>query len=103
MGDCWNNSNCITAQIPVWNTLTDSTKAPGEMQVLDKFTEKMLENAMSGYRPRLEEISKMRVDDLVSIKGKVRTHPEEVEAWFDAEIAKAGNIDVSNILKKLRL
>lgn len=58
---------------------------------------------MSGYRPRLEEISKMRVDDLVAVKGKVRTHPEEVEAWFDTEITKAGNIDVSDILKKLRL
>jgi len=45
----------------------------------------------------------MRVDDLVAVKGKVRTHPEEVEAWFDTEITKAGNIDVSDILKKLRL
>ena len=58
---------------------------------------------MSGYRPRLEEISKMRVDDLVAVKAKVRTHPEEVEMWFDTEITKAGNIDVSEILKKLRL
>ena len=71
--------------------------------MIDRFTEKMLENAMSGYRPRLEEISKMRVDDLVAVKAKVRTHPEEVEAWFDTEITKAGNIDVSEILKKLRL
>ena len=71
--------------------------------MIDRFAEKMLENAMSGYRPRLEELSKMRVDDLVAVKGKVRTHPEEVEAWFDTEITKAGNIDVSDILKKLRL
>lgn len=69
----------------------------------DKFTEKLLEMAMSGYRPRLEEISKLRVDELAAVKAKVRTHPEEVEAWFDTEITKAGNIDVSDILKKIRL
>ena len=71
--------------------------------MLDKVTEKMLENAMSGYRPRLEELSKMRVDELVAVKAKVRTHPEEVEAWLDMEIAKAGNMNVSDILKKIKL
>lgn len=71
--------------------------------MLDKFTEKMMENALSGYRPRLEELSKMRVDELVAVKAKVRTHPEEVEAWLDTEIAKAGNMDVSDILKKIKL
>ena len=69
--------------------------------MLDKFTEKLLENAMSGYRPRLEEISKIRVDELAATKAKVRTHPEEVEAWFDTEIAKARNIDFGEILKKI--
>jgi len=71
--------------------------------MLDMFTEKLLENAMSGYRPRLEEISKMRVDELAVVKAKIRTYPEEVEAWFDKEISKAGNIDVSDILKKMQL
>ena len=71
--------------------------------MLDKVTEKMLENAMSGYRLRLEEISRMRIDDLAAVKAKVRTHPEEVEAWLDTEIAKAGNLDVSHILKKIKL
>jgi hypothetical protein len=72
-------------------------------KMLDKFTEKMLENAMSGYRPRLEELYKMRGDALLAVKAKVRTHPEEVEAWFDAEIAKASNMDVSDILKNIKL
>jgi putative transposon-encoded protein len=71
--------------------------------MLDKFTEKMLESAMSGYRPRLEEMSKIRVEELVAIKAKVRTNPEEVEAWFDKEITKAGNIDVGDILKKMQM
>lgn len=69
--------------------------------MLDKFTEKLMENALSGFRPRLEELSKMRVDELTAVKGKVRTRPEEVEAWFDTEIAKASNMDVSNILGKV--
>jgi len=70
--------------------------------MLDKFTERLLENALSSYSPKLYEISKLRVDELASTKAKVRTHPEEVEAWFDTEIAKAGNIDVSDILKKIK-
>jgi len=70
--------------------------------MLDKFTDKLLENAISGYRPRLEEISRMRVDDLAVTKAKVRTHPEEVEAWFDTEIEKAMNIDFGDILKKIK-
>ena len=69
--------------------------------MLDKFTEKLMENALSGFRPRLEELSKMRVDELAAVKGKVRTRPEEVEAWFDTEITKASNMDVSNILGKI--
>jgi hypothetical protein len=70
--------------------------------MLDKFNEKMMASALFGYRPRLEELSKMRVDELVAVKAKVRTHPEEVEAWIDMEITKASNIDVSSILKKIQ-
>jgi hypothetical protein len=69
----------------------------------DKFTEKLLEMAMSGYTHRLKEISKLRVDELAGVKAKLRTCPEEVEAWFDAEIGKASNMDVSDILKKMKL
>lgn len=69
--------------------------------MINGFTEKLLENAMSGYKPRLEEMSKIRVDELAVTKAKIRTHPEEVEAWFDAEIAKARNLDFSDILKKI--
>jgi hypothetical protein len=58
---------------------------------------------MSAYRPRFEEVSKMRVDELVVMKARIRTYPEEVEAWFEKEIAKAGNIDVSDILKKIKI
>jgi hypothetical protein len=70
-------------------------------KMLNGFTEKLLENAMSGYKPRLEEMSKIRVDELAVTKAKIRTHPEEVEAWFDTEITKARNLDFSDILKKI--
>jgi hypothetical protein len=72
-------------------------------EMFDKFTEKMMENALSGSIPRLEELSRMRVDELAAVKAKVRTRPEEVEAWFDTEITKASNMDVSGILKKMIL
>jgi hypothetical protein len=45
----------------------------------------------------------MRVNGLVAVKAKMRTHPEDVEAWFDPEIKKAGNIDINGIMKKMRL
>jgi hypothetical protein len=70
--------------------------------MLDKFTEKLIENAMPGYRPKLEELSKIRVDELAATKAKIRTHPEVVEAWFDTEIAKAMNIEFTDILKKIK-
>lgn len=79
-----------------------NSKKPHCEKMFVKFTEQMLENTMCGYSPRLEEISEMRVDELVAIKAMVRTHPEEVEAWFDEEITKAGNIDFCDILKKIQ-
>jgi len=42
-------------------------------EMFDKFTEKMVENALSGYTPKLEELSKMRVDELAAVKAKERT------------------------------
>lgn len=53
------------------------------------------------YRPRLEELSKVRIDELAAAKSKVRTSPGEVETWFDKEIARAGNIDVNDISKQM--
>ena len=70
--------------------------------VLDKLTEKLLENAMSAYTPKLEEVSKARVNELETMKAQVRTNPEAVEAWFDKEIASAGHIDINEIMKKVR-
>lgn len=70
--------------------------------MLDKFTEKMVENALSGYMPRLQEISLERIGELERVKAMVRSDPEKVEEWFDKEIARARDMDVSGILKKIR-
>ena len=70
--------------------------------MLDKLTEKLLENAMSVYTPRLEEVSKVRVEELTAVKDQIRTNPEAVEAWFDKEIASSRKIDVSEIMKKIK-
>jgi hypothetical protein len=69
--------------------------------MLDKLTEKLLENAMSVYTPKLEEISKIRAEELAAVRAQVRTNPEVVEAWFDKEIASASKIDVNDIMKKI--
>ena len=70
--------------------------------MFDKFTEKMVENALSGYMPKLQEMSKERAEELEHIKAKVRSNPEEVEAWFDGEIAKARDVDAMGVLKKIK-
>ncbi len=70
--------------------------------MLDKFTEKLFESAISVYSPKLEELSKERVSELERMKAKIRTNPDEVESWFDNEIKKAGEMDVNDMLKKIR-
>lgn len=70
--------------------------------MLDKFAEKMVENALSGYMPRLQEISLERAGELERMKSLVRSEPEKVEAWFDKEIARARDMDASGVLKKIR-
>jgi hypothetical protein len=56
--------------------------------MLDKWMEKLVESAASAYMPRLESITEGRRTELVEMKSKVRTKPEEVEAWFDNEIER---------------
>jgi hypothetical protein len=70
--------------------------------MLDKFTEKMVETALSGYMPRLQEMSRERAEELERIKAKVRSNPDEVEAWLDGEIAKARDVDAMGVLKKIK-
>ena len=67
--------------------------------MLDKFMDKMIESATSAYLPRMEEMAKARKAELEEIKIKVRTNPEQVEAWFDNEIEKLQKMDIKEIMK----
>ena len=70
--------------------------------MLDRFTEKLIESAVSSYMPRLQEMSAGRLDELERMKAKVRSEPSEVEAWFDREMAKARDMDINGVLKKIK-
>jgi hypothetical protein len=70
--------------------------------MFDKFTEKLIENAVSSYMPKFQEISSDRIAELACMKAKVRTSPDEVEAWFDKEVVKARDMDLDGILKKIK-
>ena len=69
--------------------------------MLDKFMEKLMESAASAYLPRLEQMAETRRAELAEMKSKIRTDPEEVEAWFDREIEKLGNMDVKDVMNKV--
>ena len=61
----------------------------------------MLQSAASAYMPQLGSIAETRRAELTEIKSKIRSNPEEVEAWFDKEIDKVGKMDVTDMLNKL--
>jgi hypothetical protein len=67
--------------------------------MMDKFMERLMESAASAYMPRLEEKVRERKAELEEMKVKVRTNPDQVEAWFDKEIEKLQNMDVKEIMK----
>ena len=62
-----------------------------------------MQNVASQYMPKLQNIACTRANELTVMKGKVRTSPVEVEAWFDKEIEKLRNVDLSDIIEKMNL
>ncbi len=69
--------------------------------MFENFT-KLLENSVSAYGSKVQDMAEARTAELASIKSKIRTHPEEVEKWFDGEIDKVKRIDINDILRKAR-
>ncbi|MFL6477545.1 MAG: hypothetical protein ACJ707_01830 [Nitrososphaera sp.] len=67
--------------------------------MIDKFMERLMESAASAYAPRLEEMARLRKAELEQMRSKIRTNPEQVEAWLDKEIEKLQKIDVKDIMK----
>lgn len=65
-------------------------------------TERLVEGMVSAYSSKVEAISKIRVEQLTEIRAKIRTNPDEVEAWFEREIEKIGEIDLSDLLRNIR-
>jgi 3-methyladenine DNA glycosylase AlkD len=70
--------------------------------MLDKLMEKLMENVTTMCMPKLEEIAKVRKNELEEMKVKVRSDPEQVEKWFEKEILKLDNMDVTEMLGKIR-
>lgn len=64
-------------------------------------TDQLFERALSAFGPQFEAISKARAEELTEIKSKIRTSPEEVEAWFDMEIKKVSTINVSDVIDRI--
>ena len=56
----------------------------------------------SQYIPKLQNITSVRADELMVMKEKIRTSPEEVEAWFDKEIGRVCNVDMLGLINKLK-
>lgn len=70
--------------------------------VFDKWMEKMMESAASAYMPKLESIAEERRAELSTMKSKIRSSPEEVELWFDQQIERLGNMNVADMLSRVR-
>jgi hypothetical protein len=69
--------------------------------MFDNLTKRLMESAAESYMPRLEALANERKAKLKEMRAKVRTHPEEVEAWLEKEIGKVGDIDPTKILDKI--
>lgn len=64
--------------------------------------EKILESAVASYLPGLEKMTEKRMEELAQMRKKVRSHPKEVEDWFEKEMSKLGNANVRNIIEDLK-
>ena len=71
--------------------------------MFNNILERILQNGSSQYMRKLQNIACTRANELTVMKGKVRTSPVEVEAWFDKEIEKLRNVDLSDLIEKMNL
>jgi hypothetical protein len=68
--------------------------------MMDGFMDRLMKNAASAYMPKLEAIRRARRAELEEMKAEIRTDPDQVRAWFDKEIEKLDEMDVSRTLSK---
>jgi hypothetical protein len=60
------------------------------------FSSKFIEAALAISFPKIEEIKKNRMKELIEIKSKIKEDPTLVENWFDNEINKIINVTENN-------
>ena len=63
--------------------------------------DRLIESTTSAYMPRLKQLAEQRYSELTDMRSKVRTDPEQVEAWFDNEIKKISEIDIKDLISKV--
>jgi len=71
--------------------------------LLDKLSQKILENVVSACMPDMAALADKRKLELAEIKSNIRTNPGLVEEWFDKELRRIENIDPKNILELSKL
>jgi vacuolar-type H+-ATPase subunit E/Vma4 len=69
--------------------------------MLENWMEKLMQNAVSAYMPKIESMRESRKAELEALKEAVRSKPEEVEAWFDKELKKLESMNVSDMMSNL--
>lgn len=74
----------------------------GKSEMFDSFVNQLVESALASRKSELEAMAKARTAELESIRSKVRTQPDEVEAWLDREIEKVSAMNISDLLRSAR-
>jgi hypothetical protein len=84
-----NNNFDSAIEIFVWTNI--------ERRILKMtFSSKFIEAALAISFPKIEEIKKNRMKELIEIKSKIKEDPALVENWFDNEINKIINVTENN-------
>lgn len=64
--------------------------------------DKLLENVLAQYMLGIAKMSEAKRAELEELRAKVRTCPEEVEAWFDKEIDKLSDKNIKDLIQNLK-
>lgn len=64
--------------------------------------DKLRENALAQYMPGITRMTEVKRAELAEMRAKVRITPEEVEAWFDKEIAKLTDENIKSLIRVLK-
>lgn len=71
--------------------------------MFESFVNQLVESALASRKSELEAMANARAAELASVRSKVRSQPEEVEAWLDREIEKISSMNIGNLLRNARV